>query len=198
MTLTNSQWNKMFFITRQSPTKKCISQAGIWVCVFICCWWEKLLKDFGGNLAASVGFPGVSDDKESTCNAGDLGMATHASILGCRIPWTEETDGLQSMGSQRVRYSWATTLFTLAVSVIFLSALTNDSLTPFKYIHWNVKEKVFHNVNVQQQSRTYIPHAAPTPQPLERKTQPHLPTLQGSLRTAGSIKGLEGKGWKTV
>ena len=29
-------------------------------------------------------------------------MATHSSILACRIPWTEEPDGLQSMGSQRV------------------------------------------------------------------------------------------------
>ena len=28
------------------------------------------------------------------------GMATHASILAWRIPWTEEPGGLQSMGSQ--------------------------------------------------------------------------------------------------
>ena len=32
------------------------------------------------------------------------GMATHSSILAWRIPWTEEPDGLQSMGSQRVRH----------------------------------------------------------------------------------------------
>ena len=30
-------------------------------------------------------------------------MATHSSILDQRIPWTEEPDGLLSMGSQRVR-----------------------------------------------------------------------------------------------
>ena len=30
------------------------------------------------------------------------GMATHSSILAWRIPWTEEPDGIQSMGSQRV------------------------------------------------------------------------------------------------
>ena len=30
-------------------------------------------------------------------------MATHSSILAWRIPWAEEHDGLQSMGSQRVR-----------------------------------------------------------------------------------------------
>ena len=28
----------------------------------------------------------------------EKGMATHASILAWRIPWTEESDGLQSMG----------------------------------------------------------------------------------------------------
>ena len=31
-------------------------------------------------------------------------MATHCSILGWRIPWTEEPGGLQSMGSQRVKH----------------------------------------------------------------------------------------------
>ena len=31
-------------------------------------------------------------------------MATHSSILAWRIPWTEETDGLQSTGLQRVRH----------------------------------------------------------------------------------------------
>ena len=29
-------------------------------------------------------------------------MATHSSVLTCKISWTEEPDGLQSMGSQRV------------------------------------------------------------------------------------------------
>ena len=28
-------------------------------------------------------------------------MATHSSILSWRFPWTEEPDGLQSMGSQK-------------------------------------------------------------------------------------------------
>ena len=35
-------------------------------------------------------------------------MATHSSILAWRIPWTEEPGGLQSMGSQSVRYHLAT------------------------------------------------------------------------------------------
>ena len=62
------------------------------------------------------GFPGGSDGEESACSAGGLGsvpgsgrslekeMATQSSIFSWIIPWTEEPDGLQSMGSQRVRY----------------------------------------------------------------------------------------------
>ena len=33
------------------------------------------------------------------------GMATHASTLAWRIPWTEETGGLQSTGSQEVGHN---------------------------------------------------------------------------------------------
>ena len=32
----------------------------------------------------------------------ETGMSTNSSILAWRIPWTEEADELQSMGSQRV------------------------------------------------------------------------------------------------
>ena len=43
----------------------------------------------------------------------EKGMATHSSILAWRIPWTEEDDRLQSVGSQRVGHDWATfTFFT--------------------------------------------------------------------------------------
>ena len=31
-------------------------------------------------------------------------MATHSSILAWKIPWTEESDRLQSLGLQRVRH----------------------------------------------------------------------------------------------
>ena len=34
----------------------------------------------------------------------DEGMATHASILAWRLPWTEKPGRLQSIGSQRVRH----------------------------------------------------------------------------------------------
>ena len=38
------------------------------------------------------------------------GMATHFSTLAWRILWTEEPGRLRSMGSQRVRHNWATSL----------------------------------------------------------------------------------------
>ena len=59
-----------------------------------------------------VGFPSGSEGKESACNiqlVQSLGredplekkMATHSSILAWKIPWMEETGGLQTIGSQR-------------------------------------------------------------------------------------------------
>ena len=63
------------------------------------------------------GFLSGSDGKESACNAKDLDsisglgrslekeMVTHSSVLAWRIPWTEKSGRLQSMGSQRVRHN---------------------------------------------------------------------------------------------
>ena len=34
----------------------------------------------------------------------EKGMATHSSIPAWRILWTDEPNGLQSLGSQRLRY----------------------------------------------------------------------------------------------
>ena len=68
-----------------------------------------------------IGFPGVSDSKESTCNAGDLGSnpgwgrspgGRHGnpySILAWRIPWTEEPGGLATVhGVTKSRDDWVT------------------------------------------------------------------------------------------
>ena len=61
-----------------------------------------------------LGFSGGSEGKASACNAGDLGSipgqedpleketAPHSSTLAWKIPWTEKSGRLQSMGSQRV------------------------------------------------------------------------------------------------
>ena len=45
----------------------------------------------------------------------EKGTATHTNIVAWRIPWTGEPGGLQSMGSQRVRYDWA--INTLRVTI---------------------------------------------------------------------------------
>ena len=47
--------------------------------------------------------------------------ATHSSTLAWKIPWAEEPGRLQSMGSQRVRHDWAT------------------SLSLFIFMHWTRK-----------------------------------------------------------
>ena len=44
-------------------------------------------------------------------------IATHSSTLACKIPWTEELGGLQSMGSQRVRHDRVT---SLSLSAFFM------------------------------------------------------------------------------
>ena len=41
-------------------------------------------------------------------NALEKEMETHSSILAWENPWKEEPDGLQSMGSQRVRHDLVT------------------------------------------------------------------------------------------
>ena len=48
---------------------------------------------------------GIKDQVLSLGREGPLeeGMETHSSIVDWRIPWTEKPEGLQSMGSQRVR-----------------------------------------------------------------------------------------------
>ena len=67
------------------------------------------------------GFPGGAVVKNPLANAGDARdtglipgsgrdplekeMATHSSVIAWEIPWTEESDGLQSMGLQRVGHN---------------------------------------------------------------------------------------------
>ena len=58
------------------------------------------------------GFPGASDGKESTCNAGNLGSipgegSGNPLQYSC-LENPEEPNRLQSMGSQKVRHVWVT------------------------------------------------------------------------------------------
>ena len=77
-------------------------------------------RGFGQWLPNSVGFPGVSDSKESVCNAGDLGSIPglgrspgegNGNPLLCSClenSVAEEPGGLLFMGSQRVGHGWVT------------------------------------------------------------------------------------------
>ena len=70
------------------------------------CWRRNRLP-----TAVFSGFPCGSGGKEPACSVGDLGlipgsedhlekeMAIHSSTLAWKIPWTEESDRLQYMGS---------------------------------------------------------------------------------------------------
>ena len=71
---------------------------------------ESLLPNLGSALASLVAqrlkrLPPMQETRVRSLGWEDpleKEMATHASILAWRIPWTEEPGGLQSMGSQRV------------------------------------------------------------------------------------------------
>ena len=71
-----------------------------------------------GYLLQFLGFPAGSDGKESACSSGDLGweepleggMATHSSILACRIPmnreaWWAVVHRITRVGYDRVTYA---------------------------------------------------------------------------------------------
>ena len=71
-------------------------------------------KDFEHNLVLRRGsgkeLPANARDVRDASSVPELGrsleegMATHSNILAWKIPWSEKSDGLQSMGSHRVRH----------------------------------------------------------------------------------------------
>ena len=63
-----------------------------------------------------LGFPGGSDDKESPCNAGDLGSIPGSGRSpGKRNGYPLQYSDLETMGSQRVGHDWVTFTFTLGL-----------------------------------------------------------------------------------
>ena len=85
--------------------------------------WASLLAQLVKNLPAVqetwVWSQGREDPLEKE-------MASHASTLAWKIPWTEEPGGLQPMGSQRVRHDWVTSL-SLSLFIVYLG-LSDDSV----------------------------------------------------------------------
>ena len=60
--------------------------------------WVSPMAQVVKNLPASTGNKGSIPDLEDPL---EEEMATHSSILVWEIPWTEDPDGLQSIGLQR-------------------------------------------------------------------------------------------------
>ena len=65
----------------------------------------------------------------------EKGIATCFSILAWKIPWTEETGGVQSMGQQRVRHDWVTKHSTLGTDVVYRN---KEKLSIMKDRNWAV------------------------------------------------------------
>ena len=67
-------------------------------------FWASRVAHMGKNLPAMqetwVQSLGQEDPLEK-------GMVIYSNILAWRIPWTEESGGLQSIRSQKVRHDWA-------------------------------------------------------------------------------------------
>ena len=61
-------------------------------------------------------------------------MATHSSVLAWRIPWTEEPDGLQSIGSQRVGHKLVTKWASLIAQLV--KNLPAMQETPVRVLGW--------------------------------------------------------------
>ena len=72
-------------------------------------------------------------------------MATRSSILAWEISWTEEPGGLQSMGSQRVRYHWAHTRNEWVLLTSSSKHWTSIILVSHKLFQGIHKEGIFPN-----------------------------------------------------
>ena len=62
-------------------------------------------------------------------------MATHSSTLAWKIPWMEEPGRLQSMGSGRVGYDWAT---SLSLFTFHFHALEKEMATHSSVLAWRI------------------------------------------------------------
>ena len=62
-------------------------------------------------------------------------VAPHSSTLAWKIPWTEETGGLKSMGSQRVGHDWAT---SLSLFTFHFPALEKEMATHSSVLAWRI------------------------------------------------------------
>ena len=61
-------------------------------------------------------------------------MATHSSTLAWKLPWTEEPGRLQSLGSQRIRHDWVTSLHSLHTLSLGKELATRSSILVWRVL----------------------------------------------------------------
>ena len=83
----------------------------LFFCEFVCFW--SIIDLWGFPSGSVVKNPPAMQEPQETWVPSlgredplEEGMATHSSVLAWRIPWTEETGGLQSIASLRVEHDW--------------------------------------------------------------------------------------------
>ena len=106
--------------------------------------WASLVAQMVKNMPAMretcVQFLGQKDPLEE-------GMATHSIILAWRIPWTEESGRLWSMGSQRVGHDWVVN----KTATLVLLTWENQSL-----VYRKKKEMIITNWEISVQKLTML------------------------------------------
>ena len=101
----------------------------VWCYLQAFCIWALICWD----IFPMWGFPGDSDSKESTCDAGDLDLIPgsershgEGNDYPCQYSCLENSMdrearwAIQSIGLQRVRHDWAATSFTFHVSYVLI------------------------------------------------------------------------------
>ena len=91
-------------------------------------------------------------------------MAIYSSILAWRIPRTEESDGLQSMGSQRVGHNSATNAFTTAFIYVYRDthtieyylAIKKNGISPFSATWINPEIIILSEVNQTEKDNYHV------------------------------------------
>ena len=136
-------------------------------------------------------------------------MATHSSTLAWKIPRTEESGGLQSMGSLRVKHNWVTSLSLFTVknwrrkwqpTPVFLLGESQGRGSLVGCCLWGL-HRVGHDWSdlaaAAVVSNSLPPHGLYTPghSPGQNTGVGSLSLLQGIVPTQGSNPGLSHCRW---
>ena len=106
-------YNGMYIIAKITENLLCVRNFLNVLCIQRTSPVAQIVKNLPTMQKTWVWFLGWEDPLEKR-------MATHISFLAWRIPWTEESGRLQSMGLQRVGHDWATNTFTVHVFNILI------------------------------------------------------------------------------